>query len=242
MPHWVWATAEFALSFGIVTLLFALIFKFLPDAKISWQNVWIGAAATAFLFEIGKQLLALYLGHQGSSSPYGAATSVILLLLWVYYASCILLFGAEFTQVYTMETCGRIEPGKFAVAAETHGGEKAHPEKEPVEPTVVSIPVYTPPPAPAYPHSLAEVPGFLKESPAAATLTALGCGYAVGLLARLPEDHSKRTAVQEIRHGARTLAMAAVPIGAHAIRQIWKEARRRLDGKSLWKAAFHLPR
>src|SRR5881227_2583591 len=87
-------------DFGVIVLLFAIIFKFLPDAKIQWRDVWIGAAMTAIFFAIGKWALGLYLGSGSAASAYGAASSLITLLLWVYYASQILLSGAEFTQVY----------------------------------------------------------------------------------------------------------------------------------------------
>lgn len=89
-----------AVSIGLATVLFALIFKVLPDVKILWKDVWHGAFVTAVLFEIGKFALGFYLGRESTASSFGAAGSVVLLLLWVYYASCILLFGAEFTQVY----------------------------------------------------------------------------------------------------------------------------------------------
>jgi membrane protein len=100
LPPAVWAGIAFVFSFGVVTTLIALIFRILPDAKIWWRDVWLGAAITAVLFELGKTGLAWYLGLQSTSSAYGAAGSVVLLLLWVYYVSCILFFGAEFTQVY----------------------------------------------------------------------------------------------------------------------------------------------
>src|SRR5262249_41674312 len=87
-------------DFAVIILLFAMIFKFLPDAEIQWRNVWIGAVITAILFCIGKWLLGLYLGRVAAGSTYGPASSLITLLLWVYYASQILLFGAEFTQLY----------------------------------------------------------------------------------------------------------------------------------------------
>jgi membrane protein len=89
-----------ALSFGVITLLFAMMFKWLPDAPIRWHDVWIGAIATAALFEIGKFLIGLYIGTQGLESTYGATASIIIVLIWVYYSSQIVLFGAEFTNVY----------------------------------------------------------------------------------------------------------------------------------------------
>lgn len=115
IPEAAWAALAFALSFALVTVLFALIFKVLPDAKVRWRNVWVGAVVTAFLFEIGKFGLGYYLGRESTASTYGAAGSVVLLLLWVYYASCILLFGAEFTQVYAKATGHVIEPSRNAV-------------------------------------------------------------------------------------------------------------------------------
>jgi membrane protein len=87
-------------SLGVITVLFALIFKVLPDVHIEWNEVWVGAAATAVLFVIGKSLIGLYLGRSGITSVFGAAGSLIVLLLWVYYSAQIVLFGAELTQVY----------------------------------------------------------------------------------------------------------------------------------------------
>jgi membrane protein len=92
---------DILLSFGFITLLFALIYKFLPDVEIQWQDVWTGAALTSILFTIGKFFIGLYLGSSGVTSIYGAAGSLITVLLWVYYSSLIFLFGAEITQVYT---------------------------------------------------------------------------------------------------------------------------------------------
>jgi membrane protein len=88
-----------ALSFGVITLLFAMMFKWLPDAPVRWHDVWIGAIATAALFEIGKFLIGLYIGTQGLESTYGATASIVIVLIWVYYSSQIVLLGAEFTHV-----------------------------------------------------------------------------------------------------------------------------------------------
>jgi membrane protein len=106
-------------DFAVVVLLFAMIFKFLPDVKIQWRDVWIGAIITAILFGIGKWLLAFYLGSSAAGSAYGAASSLITLLLWVYYSSQILLFGAEFTQVYAARAGRAFEPTEYAVRIET---------------------------------------------------------------------------------------------------------------------------
>jgi membrane protein len=105
-------------DFMVVVLLFAMIFKFLPDAEIRWRDVWIGAAMTALFFGIGKWALGLYLGSGAAASAYGAASSLITLLLWIYYSSQILLFGAEFTQVYANQAGRRVQPSDYAVPIE----------------------------------------------------------------------------------------------------------------------------
>jgi membrane protein len=106
-------------DFAVIVLLFAMIFKFLPDVKIQWHNVWIGAVMTAILFGLGKWVLGFYLGSGAAGSAYGAASSLITLLLWVYYSSQILLFGAEFTQVYAQQAGRELEPSHYAVRIET---------------------------------------------------------------------------------------------------------------------------
>jgi membrane protein len=103
-------------SLAVIALLFAMIFKFLPDAKIAWRDVWIGAFITAALFTLGKFALGLYLGRSGVASSYGAAGSLIVLLLWVFYSSQIVFFGAEFTQVYANRFGSRVAPSGNAVA------------------------------------------------------------------------------------------------------------------------------
>jgi membrane protein len=95
-----WQIVNFVVSFGVTTLLFALIYKVLPNAEITWRDVWMGAVATALLFTVGKWLLGIYLGFSSTSSAYGAAGSLIALLIWIYYSAQIFLFGAEYTQVY----------------------------------------------------------------------------------------------------------------------------------------------
>ncbi len=100
---------SFAVSFGVVTLLFAMIYKILPDARVQWRSVWLGAAVTALLFTIGKTVLGLYLGREGVASSYGAAGSFVVLLMWIYYSSLILFIGAEFTQIFAREMGHDIE-------------------------------------------------------------------------------------------------------------------------------------
>ncbi len=106
---------NFIVSFGVITLLFAMIYKFLPDVKIGWNDVWFGAAITAFLFTIGKFLIGLYLGNSSIGSTYGAAGSLVVILAWVYYSVQILFFGAEFTQVFARKYGSQIEPDDHAV-------------------------------------------------------------------------------------------------------------------------------
>lgn len=139
LPSFIWSAVNFVVSFGLSTALFALIFKVLPDAKIEWRSVWIGAGVTALLFELGKFGLSFYLGREGTASSFGAAGSIVLLLLWVYYASCILFFGAEFTQVYARAAGHAIAPSDGAIAAGVGGlgsqcrkHEFPQPEKESV--------------------------------------------------------------------------------------------------------------
>lgn len=106
------------LSFAVITVLFAAIFKILPDVQISWRDVWAGAAVTALLFTLGKYALGLYLGRSSAASVYGAAGSVVIIMLWVYYASLIFLLGAEFTQVYARRWGSRIQPSAWAERVE----------------------------------------------------------------------------------------------------------------------------
>jgi membrane protein len=97
--------ATFALGFAFVTVMFAMIYKLMPRARVRWRDVWIGAAFTSLLFNAGKLLIGLYLGKSGFASGFGAAGSLVALLFWMYYSSQIFLLGAEFTWVYAY-TCG----------------------------------------------------------------------------------------------------------------------------------------
>jgi membrane protein len=96
-----WKLFNLGISLGVFTLLFALIYKYLPDIQIAWRDVLVGASLTSVLFSIGKELLGLYLGNGAFGSTYGAAGSLVTVLAWIYYSVQIMLFGAEFTQVYT---------------------------------------------------------------------------------------------------------------------------------------------
>jgi membrane protein len=114
---------DILISFGFVTLLFAMTYKFLPDVQIQWKDVWVGAALTSVLFTIGKFLIGFYLGTSGVTSVYGAAGSLITILLWVYYSALIFFWGAEFTQVYSSQYGSGVVPvanaESIAAAAES---------------------------------------------------------------------------------------------------------------------------
>jgi membrane protein len=98
-----------------MTALFAMIYKYLPDVKLAWSDVWIGAAVTAVLFVLGKYLIGVYIGQVAAGSVYGAAGSFAVLLIWTYYSALISFFGAEFTQVYARAHHKRIHAEEFAV-------------------------------------------------------------------------------------------------------------------------------
>jgi membrane protein len=115
MPEGVLHAINFVISFGVIALLFAMIFKILPDATVSWGDVWIGAIVTSLLFSLGKFLIGLYLGKSGVASAYGAAGSLVVILVWVYYSAQLVLYGAEFTAIYAIRFGSRILPTENAV-------------------------------------------------------------------------------------------------------------------------------
>lgn len=112
-----WSAANIVTAFAVVTLLFALIYRYLPDARITWKDVWVGAAVTGALFSVGKYAIGIYLGHTAVASAFGAAGSFAVLLIWVYYSALISFFGAEFTQVYARRHGATIKPASHAVRA-----------------------------------------------------------------------------------------------------------------------------
>ncbi|MBE9060395.1 YihY/virulence factor BrkB family protein [cf. Phormidesmis sp. LEGE 11477] len=113
---WQWADA--LISLGIVILLFALIYKYLPDVDLGWKNVWIGAMITAALFILGKYLLGFYISRSSIGSAYGAAGSLVVMLVWIFYSTQILLFGAELTQAYTCRHSHQVRPSRHATMAD----------------------------------------------------------------------------------------------------------------------------
>ncbi|WKN43632.1 YihY/virulence factor BrkB family protein [Tunicatimonas pelagia] len=111
---YIFQIAEILLSLGVITTLFAMIYKFLPDVDVEWRSVWVGASVTALLFVLGKIGLGIYFGQTEPGSAFGAAGAVILILLWVNYSALIFLFGAEFTQVYARRKGHKFEPSDHA--------------------------------------------------------------------------------------------------------------------------------
>ncbi len=119
---------DLVVSFAVVTLLFALIYKFVPDIEIGWKDVWIGAALTSVLFTVGKFLIGFYLGSSGVTSAYGAAASLITVLLWVYYSALIFLLGAEFTQNYSNTYGSGVIPAENAEISPSASKNKRNPD------------------------------------------------------------------------------------------------------------------
>ncbi|MGI8892532.1 MAG: YihY/virulence factor BrkB family protein [Bacteroidia bacterium] len=105
---------DFIISFGLITVLFAMMFKYLPDAELKWRDVWIGAAVTTFLFQVGKYGLSLYFANSDPASAYGAASSIILLMVWISYSCLILFFGVEFTKAEAVRYGHYIPPSEYA--------------------------------------------------------------------------------------------------------------------------------
>jgi membrane protein len=106
---------SYLISFGVVTLIFALVFKYVPDAEIAWRDVWLGAAATAVLFMVGQLAIGIYLGNTDFTAQFGAAGALLVILLWIYYSAMISFFGAEFTQVYANMHGSRVRAAENAV-------------------------------------------------------------------------------------------------------------------------------
>jgi membrane protein len=124
-----WQLLDACLSFSLITILFASIFRFVPDVQIGWRDVWLGAVVTAVLFVSGKTAIAYYLGRSGVESAYGAGGSVLLLLAWVYYSSQILFFGAEFTKLHAEENRARVKPIPGAKAVSEQAKQRAKGQK-----------------------------------------------------------------------------------------------------------------
>jgi len=114
IPSFVWTLVDLVISLSLTTLLFGQIYRVLPDVRIAWKDVVVGAGITAILFTIGKSLISLYLGNSSIGSAYGAAGSFVIVLVWIFYSTQIFLFGAEFTQVWSRRYGSQIRPNKNA--------------------------------------------------------------------------------------------------------------------------------
>jgi membrane protein len=134
MPPFILQAINFVVSFAVVSVLFALMFKYVPAAKVSWRDVIVGAVGTALLFTIGKQLLGLYLGKASVGSTYGAAGSLVAVIVWIYYSAQIFFFGAEFTRVY-----GEIHGAKESAAEESGVQAPSEAETEPAQTADASV-------------------------------------------------------------------------------------------------------
>lgn len=126
LPDWLVPFFDSFISFLVISTLFALIFKFLPDVKIRWRDVWVGALGTGAFFSAGKYLLGQYLSHETSVSAYGAGSAFVVILLYVYYSSLILYLGAEFTRAYTTHRGRRIQPSKYAAPIKANASNRTH--------------------------------------------------------------------------------------------------------------------
>ncbi len=133
--HIVLQVSNLLLSYGIIVLLFAMIYRFLPDITLEWRDVWVGALVTTLLFNLGKFVLGLYLVHSGTASAYGAAGSFVLIMLWIYYSAQIVLFGAEFTQVYSR---------RYGSLRDHPLPPKSQQARDTVETKVITVPADTP--------------------------------------------------------------------------------------------------
>jgi membrane protein len=119
LPNWVALgyILNYVVTIGVIALFFALMFKWLPDAKVAWKDVWFGALVTSLLFHVGKYMIALYIGRASVASTFGAAGSLAVLLVWIYYSSQILLLGAEMTRAYSNRYGSRVVPDENAIPA-----------------------------------------------------------------------------------------------------------------------------
>jgi membrane protein len=152
---------NFVASFGVITLLFAFIFKYMPDVHLPWRDVWVGAGFTSLLFTVGKLALGLYLAKSTTTSAFGAAGSLVVVIMWVYYSAQILFFGAELTQAYAKQRGAKVLPKQHATI-DVENDSKDH---SPVQgKTNAPVPADNPTPSQptrAHPRPPAVRPGFI---------------------------------------------------------------------------------
>ncbi|MCA9873987.1 MAG: YihY/virulence factor BrkB family protein [Anaerolineales bacterium] len=171
--------AGLVLAFLLPAVAFAVIFKALPDAEVAWRDVWLGAVVTAVLFALGNYLISIYLRYSSVASAYGAAGSLIVMLLWVYYSAQIFFFGAEFTQVYANQHGSKVMPAEHAVAVRRQRlDELLEPPAAP--PPAYPLAAYQPPPGDSPLRQRSKQLGF--------GLLGLAAGLMVGFIANLRQD------------------------------------------------------
>ena len=203
-------------SISLDTVLFAFIFKVLPDAQIEWRHVWTGAVVTALLFELGKFGLGIYLGRESTASSFGAAGSVVLLLLWVYYASAILMFGAEFTRAYARATGYEIKPAA--------GAEPVTAEARAQQGLVAADAML----APSEPRVIAVAASPASTNPLGLLLAVTGTAFLVGLLARRRAEQAEEP-MTRIREGIAGLGEHTAENLAALIERARREVSRRMN-------------
>ena len=189
LPPAVLQTINFLVSFAVISVLFALMFKYVPNTKVAWRNALAGAVGTALLFTIGKLLLGLYLGKASVGSTYGAAGSLVAVIVWIYYSAQIFFFGAEFTYIYSEPDASKsAAPAKKADPAQDAAPKPGQPQSQPE-----NKPALLPPPAMALlpavsnaplPHHNSSLPRRSRTAPHHVTkprlLVALGVGFLLG--------------------------------------------------------------
>lgn len=256
----------FVVSFVVITLLFAAVFKILPDAEIQWRDVWIGAGATALLFEIGKWGMGWYLGRESTASAYGAAASAVLLLLWVYYASLILFFGAEFTQVYAQATGSAIQPSANAepVATVSRLEQGLEPKSQPaVDPSMKpGWGEIAPPKEDLHlvfglsPKERGEIEArltpteqFIADHPLPFLLAAVGTGITAVVVSERLSGRPILTPAEQVKEGSKALALSAAAATVGLLSRAWKRAEKTLEpehlretGEKVAKQASHIIR
>lgn len=194
---------NFAASFGLITVMFALIYKIMPRVRIEWHDVWIGAAVTALLFTIGKFLIGLYIGKSSVASGFGAAGSLVVVLIWVYYSAQIFLLGAEFTWVYAHRH-GSLKdqpvPGRDGVPAATRGGAAAPAgQMQPAAEAPASAAAAAPQPvADAVPEPSAGFPRPVSTRPLRGPLRGLGIVVALGMMLHWLVRHPARPTLRRV--------------------------------------------
>ncbi len=174
----------FILSWAVPAIAFAIIFKALPDARVAWRDVWLGAGVTAVLFALGNYGIRIFLRFSGASSAYGAAGSLVVVLLWIYYSAQIFFYGAEFTKVYADRYGSKVVPANNAVAIRRERVNGNHDPK--LEPELVELPAYLP--EPLYLPEPGDSPTRQKAKQVGFGFIGLAVGLFLGFLTSLRRD------------------------------------------------------